>query len=114
LAVCRKDCRQPSRTAIRRGPVAVWEVAVFARTAGNLDHAVQRNMFDEFQLSHLKSSFTLVSTRSTSWMDMRRRLKIPCRGILRHRLVHHTEYNKQREVFDCACINLHFPHCSSS
>jgi hypothetical protein len=34
---------------IGRGPVAVAEIAV----AGNLDHAVQRDMFDDFELSHL-------------------------------------------------------------
>src|ERR1700722_15193151 len=37
---------------IRRGPVAVGEIAVFA---GNLDHAVQRDVFDDFELSHLSS-----------------------------------------------------------
>jgi hypothetical protein len=36
--------------SIGRGPVAVGEIAVFT---GDLDHAVQRDVFDDFELSHL-------------------------------------------------------------
>src|SRR5262249_45682660 len=61
--------RQPGRAAIRRGPVAVWEV-VFARTAGHLDHAVQRDMLEDPELAHdgSKPPYSLVeqgSPRST-------------------------------------------------
>src|SRR5437773_2356855 len=48
------DHREPLRCAIRRGPVAVCEVAV-ARTVGNLDNGVQRNMFHDFELAHAES-----------------------------------------------------------
>src|ERR1700688_2319598 len=41
-------------------------------------------------------------------------LRIMCLRILCHGSAHHTEYNKQREVFDCACVNVLFPHCFSS
>ena len=44
LAMRREDCIAPSRTAIGRGPVAVGEIAVIG---GVLDHAVQRDVFDE-------------------------------------------------------------------
>ena len=33
-----------------RGPVAVWEITIIS---GVLDHAVQRDVFDDFELSHL-------------------------------------------------------------
>jgi len=38
--------------AIRQCLSAVWVVAIFIRAAGSLDHAVQRDMFDDFELSH--------------------------------------------------------------
>jgi len=44
------DCLPASGGPIGRSPVAVGEIAVFA---GDLDHAVQRDVFDDFELSHL-------------------------------------------------------------
>jgi hypothetical protein len=38
--------------AIRQRPSAVWVVAVFIPAAGSLSHTVQRDMFDDFELSH--------------------------------------------------------------
>jgi hypothetical protein len=48
LAMRGDDCVPASGGPIGRGPVAVGEVAVFA---GDLDHAVQRDVFDDFELS---------------------------------------------------------------
>ncbi|HYZ71639.1 MAG TPA: hypothetical protein VE641_01075, partial [Chthoniobacterales bacterium] len=43
------DCVPASGGPIGGGPVVVGEIAVFA---GGLDHAVQRDVFDDFELSH--------------------------------------------------------------
>src|SRR4030095_7341026 len=51
------DCLPASGGPIGRGPVAVGEIAVFAGTAGDLDHAVQRDVFDDLELSHCESRF---------------------------------------------------------
>jgi hypothetical protein len=48
------------RIAIRHRPSAVWVVAVFVPATGSLDHAVQRDMFDDFEFSHLASRQNLV------------------------------------------------------
>jgi len=42
----------PGGIAIRQRPSAVWIIAILIRAAGSLDHAVQRDMFDDFELSH--------------------------------------------------------------
>jgi hypothetical protein len=44
------NCIPASGGPIGRGPVAVGETAVFA---GDLDHAVQRDVFDDFELFDL-------------------------------------------------------------
>src|SRR5216117_4284595 len=49
LALCSQDCVPASGGPIGRGPVAVGEIAVIG---GVLDHAVQRDVFDDFELSH--------------------------------------------------------------
>ena len=49
LALRGDDCVPASGGPIGRGPVAVGEIAVFV---GGLDHAVQRDVFDDFELSH--------------------------------------------------------------
>src|SRR6516162_4698307 len=49
LAMRGHDCLPASGGPIGRGPVAVGEIAVFA---GDLDHSVQRDVFDDFELSH--------------------------------------------------------------
>src|SRR6185436_10536363 len=53
LAMRGDDCVPASEGPIGRGPVAVGEVAVFA---GDLDHAVQRDVLDDFELSHFSLS----------------------------------------------------------
>src|SRR6266571_364307 len=50
LALRGDDCVPASGRSIGRGPVAVGEIAVIG---GVLDHAVQRDVFDDFELSHL-------------------------------------------------------------
>jgi hypothetical protein len=55
LAVCRKDCRRPSRAAIGCGPVAVGVVVVFTR-AVNLDYGVHRDVFENFEFFSLRVS----------------------------------------------------------
>ena len=45
-----EDCVPASGGPIGRGPVAVGEIVVIG---GVLDHAVQRDVFDDFELSHL-------------------------------------------------------------
>src|SRR5215212_3196108 len=52
---------------IGRGPVAVGEVAVFA---GDLDHAVQRDVFDDFELSHLALRVRGVDTQVSISSDV--------------------------------------------
>jgi hypothetical protein len=49
LAMRGHDCIPASGGPIGRGPVAVRETALFA---GGLDHAVQRDVFDDLDLSH--------------------------------------------------------------
>src|SRR6267378_3444242 len=53
LALRGSDRIPASGTPIGRGPVAVGEIAVIG---GVLDHAVQRNVFHDLQLSHLSSA----------------------------------------------------------
>src|SRR5260221_770496 len=50
LALRGHDCVPASGAPIGRGPVAVGEIAVIA---GVLDHTVQRDVFDDLELSHL-------------------------------------------------------------
>src|SRR6188474_2465738 len=50
LAIRGEHCLPASGRPIGRGPVAVGESAVIG---GVLDHAVQRDMFDDLELSHL-------------------------------------------------------------
>src|SRR4029078_9893275 len=50
IALRGEDCLPASGTAIGRGPVAVGKIAVIG---GMLDHAVERDVFDDFELSHL-------------------------------------------------------------
>jgi hypothetical protein len=57
LAMRRKYRLSRGGIAIRRCPSAVWVVAIFVRAAGSLDHSVERNMFDDFELSHLQSPY---------------------------------------------------------
>jgi hypothetical protein len=52
LAMRRNDGLSYGRVGMRHCPSAVGVVAVFARPAGGLDHAVQRDMFDDPDLSH--------------------------------------------------------------
>ena len=40
----------PGGIAIRQRPSAVWIIAILIRAAGSLDHAVQRDMFDDFRI----------------------------------------------------------------
>src|SRR5882672_1953684 len=49
LAMRGEDCISPSRAPIGRGPVAVGEIAAIG---GVLNHAVQRDMFHDLDLSH--------------------------------------------------------------
>src|SRR5262249_52008309 len=73
LAILGEDYVPASRGPIGRGPVAVGEVAV---VAGDLDHAVQRDMFGDFELSHL--SLRVLKSRhqvSTSSVSSARRLR---------------------------------------
>src|SRR5258705_4030441 len=60
LALRGDDCISASGGPIGRGPVAVGEIAVIG---GVLDHAVQRDVFDDFELSHWVSVFS----RNGSW-----------------------------------------------
>src|SRR4029077_422160 len=50
LAIRSENCISASGGPIGRGPVAVGEIAVIG---GVLDHAVQGDMFANFELSHL-------------------------------------------------------------
>src|SRR5438067_3716921 len=50
LALRGEDCISASGGPIGRGPVGVGEIAIIG---GVLDHAVQRDVFDDFELSHL-------------------------------------------------------------
>src|SRR5918911_4001434 len=45
-----EDCVPASGGSIGRSPVAVGEIVVIG---GVLDHAIQRDVFDDFELSHL-------------------------------------------------------------
>ena len=54
LAMRGEHCVPASGGPIGRGPVAVGEIAIIG---GVLDHAVQRDVFDEFELSHGESLF---------------------------------------------------------
>src|SRR3954466_8391110 len=56
LALRGEDCVPTSGASIGRGPVAVREIAVIV---GMLDHAVQRDVFDDLELSHLIFSFAI-------------------------------------------------------
>src|ERR1700756_2238740 len=49
LAMRGRDCIPASGGPIGRGPVAVGEIAVLA---GDLDHAVKRDVFEDLDLSH--------------------------------------------------------------
>src|SRR5207247_4787957 len=51
LAIRGEHCVPASGGPVGRGPVAVGEIAVIA---GMLDHAVQRDVFDDLELSHLR------------------------------------------------------------
>src|SRR5262245_40429484 len=66
LAMRGEDCVAASGGPIGRGPVAVGEV-VFA---GVLDHAVQRDVFDDFELSHLSLRVLGVSTQVSTSSDV--------------------------------------------
>ena len=55
VAVSRDDGRSHLGVVVRRGPATVT-VVIFLRTAGALNHAVQRDMFDDPNLSHAVSS----------------------------------------------------------
>src|SRR5262249_58414624 len=78
------DYLSASGGPIGRGPVAVGEIAVFA---GDLDHAVQRDVFEDFELSHLSlrgsgvGVSTLLALRGTRALrpirGTRRRLCVP-------------------------------------
>src|SRR5262245_35345172 len=59
-----EDCISASGGPIGRGPVAVGEIAVLA---GDLDHAVQRDVFDDFELSHCESP--LLSLAIIRWAE---------------------------------------------
>src|SRR5207247_1821412 len=61
LAMRGGDYVAASGGPIGRRPVAVGEVAVFA---GDLDHAVQRDVFDDFELSHLSLRVVVSTPRS--------------------------------------------------
>src|SRR2546421_8016908 len=56
LALRGDDCVPTSGGPIGRGPVAVGEIAVIV---GVLDHAVQRDVFEDFELSHLIFTFSI-------------------------------------------------------
>src|SRR5256885_2669042 len=60
LALRGDDCVPASGRSIGRGPVAVGEIVVIG---GVLDHAVQRDVFDDFELSHLSLMFWRVNTQ---------------------------------------------------
>src|SRR5205085_2855330 len=53
LALRGEDCVPACGGPIGRGPVAVGEIAVIG---GVLDHAVERDVFDDCELSHLSLS----------------------------------------------------------
>src|SRR4029077_19320695 len=55
LAMRREDCISASGGPIGRGPIAVEEIVVIG---GVLDHAVQRDVFEKFELSHCVSFHT--------------------------------------------------------
>src|SRR5262245_38550588 len=64
LAMLGQDCVPASGGPIGRGPVAVGEVAV---VAGDLDHTVQGDVFDDLERSHLSPHVLDVNTHvSTS------------------------------------------------
>ena len=54
VAVSRRDRRSPFGVVMRRHPSAVREAAtaIFFRTTGALNHAVQRDLFDDSDLSY--------------------------------------------------------------
>src|SRR6266705_1183230 len=58
LALRGDDCVPAGGAPLGRGPVAVGEIAVIG---GVLDHAVQRDVFDDFELSHLSLSSSWAS-----------------------------------------------------
>src|SRR6185437_1589061 len=57
LAMRGEDHLSCGGIAIGAGPSAVGVIAVFVGAAGSLDHAVQRNMFDDFELPHFELPF---------------------------------------------------------
>src|SRR5437868_10559829 len=56
LALRGDNCVPASGRSIGRGPIAVGETVVIG---GVLDHAVQRDVFDDFELSHLIFTFAI-------------------------------------------------------
>src|SRR4051812_25222420 len=60
LALRGEDCIPASGSPIGRGPVAVGEIAVIG---GVLDHAVQRDVFHDSELSHLSLRVLGCATR---------------------------------------------------
>src|SRR5256714_14296864 len=56
LALRGEDCVPASGCSLGRGPVAVGEIVVIG---GVLDHAVQRDVFEDFELSHLIFTFAI-------------------------------------------------------
>ena len=52
FALSRDDGLSRSLVVTRRRPSAVGTVAVFVRSTGSLDHAVQRDVLDDLDLSH--------------------------------------------------------------
>src|ERR1700688_196641 len=69
LAIRGEDCVPASGSPIGRGPVAVGEIAVIG---GVLDHPVQRDMFHDFELSHL-----CLRVLELEFLFRRRREKFP-------------------------------------
>jgi hypothetical protein len=59
-----EDRFAPDGIAIRRRPSAIWVIAVFVPATGSLDHAVERDVFDDFEFSHLASRENLVRCAS--------------------------------------------------
>jgi hypothetical protein len=56
IAIRRQDRLSRGGITIRRRPSAVWVVRIFVRAAGSLDHAVERDIFDDPALSHAASA----------------------------------------------------------
>src|SRR5207253_10354224 len=65
LALRGDDCVPASGRSIGRGPVAVGEIVVIG---GVLDHAVQRNVLHDLELSHLLS-LSSVGIGKRSWRN---------------------------------------------